>query len=105
MAWETRGLGRYYYSSRRRGGSVEKIYHGPGVIGELAAGVIAGSKRKRAEQARALAAEKARLATVTWAMTTLDEACRLMLASTLTLAGFHQHARSWRRRRVRIEDR
>jgi hypothetical protein len=60
MAWETRGRGCYFYSRRRRGATVDKVYHGKGFIGELAAGVIARSRRKRADRAQALAAEKAR---------------------------------------------
>ena len=41
MAWERRGRGYYFYSSRRRGRMVQKLYYGKGDNGELAAGVIA----------------------------------------------------------------
>ena len=106
MAWETRKSGRYFYSSRRRGGTVEKVYHGKGLAGELAAEVISGVKRRRAEQAKALAAEKARLAPLVWVMAILDDACRLMVEVTLIAGGLHQHNYAWRRRRVRqLEDR
>jgi hypothetical protein len=105
MAWEYRAGHRYYYSATRRGGRLEKVYHGKGLAGELAAEVIFRAKRRRAEQAETLAAEKARLAPLIWAMVTLDDACRLMAEASLVAGGFHQHNYAWRRRRVRFEDR
>jgi signal transduction histidine kinase len=69
MAWESRGGTRFFYSSRRRGKTVEKVYHGKGDLGELAAGLIDRSRRKQVEQRKALASEQARLASVVWAMT------------------------------------
>jgi hypothetical protein len=106
MAWERRAGGLYYYySATRQGGRVVKTYHGHGVLGELAAGTLAMAKQRRAEQARALAVEKARLAPLVAAMATLDEACRLMVEATLIASGYHQKKSTWRRRRVRrLED-
>jgi hypothetical protein len=105
MAWEIRGQGRYFYESRRRRGVVEKIYLGKGALGELAAGLINESRRKRAEQAESLASEQARLATLVRAMARLDEAVRLMLQASLIASDYQRHDHHWRRRRVRLEDR
>jgi hypothetical protein len=105
MAWERRAGQCYYYSATRRGGRVEKTYHGKDVFGELAAGVIADTIRRRAERVQALAAEKCQLAPVERAMAALDDACGLMFEATLNVEGYRKNSGHWRRRRVRLEDR
>ncbi len=105
MAWESRGTRRYYYSATRRGGRVEKTYHGKGVLGELASATIDRAKLRRIEKAEALAAEKARLTPLVQAMTTLDQACLLMVKANLYAGGYHEFNGFWRRRRVRLENR
>ena len=105
MAWEKRGARRYYYSNRRVDGLVVRTYHGTGAVGELAAGLIEGARRARAEMAGALAAERARLGPPDLAMKDLDRACNLMTEAALTAAGYHRHDYRWRRRRGPAQDR
>jgi hypothetical protein len=105
MPWESRGRGRYFYTTRRRGRKVEKVYHGKGIVGNIAAGLVAQARQKKADLAAQLVAEQARVATLDWAMTTLDDVCELMLEATLYAKDFHNFNGHWRRRRVGIEDR
>lgn len=104
MAWETRGHCRFFYISRRQDGRVIKDYAGRGAIGEVAAGLVAEARRKRADEAAALDAEKARLEGPDRAMANLDRACVLAIEATLTAAGFQRFDYKWRRRHVRRTD-
>jgi hypothetical protein len=101
MAWESRGRGRYYYISRREDGRVVKDYIGRGATGAIAAGLMAEARRKRADEAATLAAERARLAGPERAMAELNRACGLAIEATLTAEGFHRCCYKWRRRHVR----
>jgi hypothetical protein len=104
MAWETRGRNgrRYYYSARWSGGRSLKHYFGNGPLAELAAEFDAEARRQRVAEADAVQAERSRLEPAERAMRALDAACELMLAATLTAAGYHRENYSaWRRRRAR----
>src|SRR5450432_3066636 len=100
MSWESRKRGRFYYRAVKQGGKVEKTYIGAGAAGQAAAALVAEAKQRRADQAAALEAEKARLATPVRAMAELDRACSLAIEASLTAAGYHKFDYKWRRRHV-----
>ena len=95
MAWEQRGGRRYYYRKERVGGRVRSVY-----VPESAAGLYGGlrahNQAVNAEVRRAISEGRAE-------DVRLGEACRSLrgLARALMLAaGFHEHKRQWRRRRM-----
>ena len=100
MAWERRGRGRYFYRSVWTAGRVVKQYYGGGVLGELAASVDAESRQRRAAEAEALRADRARFLPAESALRALDGACDLLAGAALTAAGYHRPGHNpWRRRR------
>ncbi len=104
MSWERRGARSYFYRVERRDGKLVKSYVGKGAVGEIAARLVANSRRRRVEQAATLAAERALLAVPDAASVAFDSACELMVAATLTAAGFPRSSHQpWRRRRERTE--
>jgi hypothetical protein len=101
VSWELRKGRRVYYSAEKRDGRVVKVHIGRGAVGEVAAGLVAEARRRRADEAAALEAEKVRLAVPDRAMAALDEACGLAIEASLTAVGFHRFDYKWRRRHVR----
>jgi hypothetical protein len=97
MAWER---GRYYTRSRKVNGRVVREYVGAGAIGRAAAALDAEHRAMRAQEAAAWQAEKARLDAVDTQLAALDELAGLLAKAVLLAAGFHQHKRQWRRKRV-----
>ena len=95
MGWETRGGRRYYYRKRRIGGAVRSVY-----VHEFSAGLVealAAQDRDYAAQVRqAVAAEREEGARDAGACRALRGEVRDLLLA----AGFHQHKREWRRRRM-----
>jgi hypothetical protein len=101
MAWHTRGSRRYYYRSRWQNGRSVRLYVGTGPFAEAAAAMDAQRRVEREIQARAWRDEQARCEA---AQVPLLELCRvtdLLAHAVLLAAGFHQHDRAWRRKRVR----
>ena len=99
--WVQRGAKRYFYRSVRRSGRVEKVYHGTGLIGEVAA---AADDLRRAElkaQRQALQTEQGRCAEVLALSQALTQASALLLEASFLAAGFHRQQRHpwriWRR--------
>jgi hypothetical protein len=95
MGWETRGGRQYYYRKQRVGGAVRSIY-----TPELSAGLVealtAHNRAASVELRRAIAAERAEAARVA-------DVCRGLVGAVrelLLAAGFHEHKRQWRRRRM-----
>jgi hypothetical protein len=101
VAWETRGGRRFFYTAVKRDGRTIKTFVGGGAVGEVAAGLVAESRRVRADQAAALEAERARLSAPDRAVAALDRACALAVEAALTAAGYHRCSYKWRRRHVR----
>ena len=95
--WVTRGAKKYFYRSVRRSGRVEKIYHGTGLIGEVAA---AADDLRRAElkaQRQALQTEQGRCAEALALSRALIQANALLLEASFLAAGYHrQHRHQWR---------
>ena len=100
MGWETRNGSRYYYAARKEGDRVVKEYLGRGPAAELAAGLDASARRRRAERVEARRAEEARIEPAVRALKALDGACRLRLETAMNEAGFaRRNFGPWRRRR------
>src|SRR5260370_9899841 len=98
MGWDR---GRSEPRSRKVNGRDVGEYIGGGIVGEAAAAADAERRAMCAEQAALWAAERARLEALDAKLTTLDTAIQLLAKAALLAAGYHQHKRQWRRKRVR----
>jgi hypothetical protein len=97
MSWENRkGRGRYYTTSRRRGGKVVREYFGTGKMAAWAARADELDRQQREDL-------KARKAVADALDSAVDVACRaidLVAQASLILAGYRQHNRGeWRKSR------
>jgi hypothetical protein len=104
MAWEARGNrgAKFYYTGSWVGGRCAKRYLGKGPLAEVAAGMDAAARARRTADVDAVRDERARLDGPERALRALDEACGLLLASALTVAGYHRRNYCrWRPRRGR----
>jgi hypothetical protein len=100
MAWERRGGGTYFYHSYRVGGRVRKAYLGKGPAATLAVDMIDERRETRAAERAWLREELVRLEPQERTMAALEAGCDVLVAATLTAAGYHRHDRGvWRRRR------
>lgn len=103
MGWEYRNGKRYYYEKTRENGKVVSRYIGAGQLAPLIAEVNRLDQQRRqlerfkAQQARA---EFAELARAPEALTLLLEQAHQAVAQALQAAGYHQHKRQWRKKRV-----
>jgi hypothetical protein len=95
MAWEQRRNGWYFYRMTRVNGWVKRQYLGHGEDAEKAAAEIA--QRKQAQNA--LLADRQRYAEALAPLADLSDLVDLLVKTTLFTNGFHQHKRTWRRRR------
>lgn len=100
MGWETRKGGRYYYRKVWKGGRCRSKYVGSGESAELVAQLDAIERERRASTYQV---EPDPLADFDRQYLALEAQIRGHVAEVLTAAGFHQHKREWRKRRVRIE--
>src|SRR5689334_13998428 len=95
MGWERRGGRRYYYRKERRGNAVRSVY-----VPEPAAGLAdlidSQGRAQSAEGRRAIAADKAEGNRIAAACSSIRGSVRTWLLA----AGFHEHKRQWRRRRM-----
>jgi hypothetical protein len=98
MGWSR--CGRYYYLSVRRGRSVERQYVGRGTPARAAAQMEQDSRRERAARALALQEERDRLEALEGSVADLCGLADALARAALLAAGFHQHRRQWRRRRM-----
>jgi hypothetical protein len=100
VAWESRCRGRYYYAAARQDGRVVKCYVGRGPLAELAAGLDAEARRRRAGRAEAVRDDQARHEPAERALAELDAACALLTEAILTAAGYRRvNHGPWKRRR------
>src|SRR5262245_60815433 len=96
MAWENRGLQRFYYRSRRVNGQVIKTYVGSGHAARLAYEQDLRQQEAR-EQKRAMRKEIEALDLQTGS---LSDMTKTFVKAHLLLAGYLQHHRGeWRKRR------
>ena len=100
MGWEQRerGVGSYYYQSRRVGDRVQKVYRGGGRIGQLAALLDEDERLRREEETARWEAERRRLKAITAYVREL-EAAKILATAHLIAAGYHKHKGEWRRLR------
>ncbi len=101
MPWESRnGKGRYYTRSKQINGRVFREYLGIGPHAEAAAAEDAHRRAERQAESDARKAAEAQRRKAEAPLRKLDEFARLLLAASLTAAGYRQHDRgAWRRRR------
>jgi hypothetical protein len=97
MGWD-RGC---YTRSIRVNGRVHREYVGGGEIGLLAAAADADRRALRAEKARAWELQKTQLEALDAELEALDEVAGLLTHAAFVAAGYHQHKRQWRRKRVK----
>jgi hypothetical protein len=97
MGWHTAGGRRYYYVNRWENGRSVRTYVGTGLVAEAA-------DRQRVDreiQARAWREEQARRDAALDPLLELIRVSDLLLEGVLLASGYHRHARTWRKRRVR----
>jgi hypothetical protein len=112
MGWERRPKGRpgirpsgaqwYYYSARRIGSTVKKIYLGPACrdVATVAAQFDAEQRRRRAKERAVLEAERERTRSADAAADALESAVELLVEAAFLGAGYLQAEHgSWRRPR------
>ncbi len=96
MGWEQRGGRRYYYRKERRGKVVRSVY-----LPDLVAGLVdSQSRAQSAELRRIITADRAEGERVAASCGAVRGAVRAWLLA----AGFHEHKRQWRRRRMSKTD-
>ena len=100
MAWEQRGNRSYYYRSVRSGTRVTKECAGAGLMGVLAEDFEVEQRERREREADRRRRDRTKWAALEQTARELDNLSDLLMAATLTVAGFHRHDRGdWRRRR------
>jgi hypothetical protein len=99
MGWEKRSGQLYYTRSRKVNGRVMRDYMGGGALGELAAAADALRRADRWAEREALRAEEARWQEALTPLLELIHVTDLLTRATLLVAGYHQHARTWRKKR------
>jgi hypothetical protein len=97
MAWDERG---YYYRSEREGRRVRRIYLGRGHAAEVVSQLDAAKRREREAERAARRAERTEQDALDAPLIKLNDLADLLARAALLAAGFHQHKREWRKRRV-----
>lgn len=100
MTWRR---GKYYVKSVRDGRTVKTVYHGSGLVGQLAAQLDDAERQQRAAQRAQQQAEIAEIAARTALPAAVADYCALLaelVRQLLESAGYHQHKRQWRKRRM-----
>lgn len=102
MAWETRGgRGRYFTRSKREGGRVVREYIGSGPAAECRAGWDALERAERQAARLRLQADREKHAALAGHFSDFWATVENVVSTTLTTAGYHQHARGeWRKKRI-----
>lgn len=99
MGWETRKGRRYFYSKQRIGGRVVSLYLGRGQDAHIA-DRLSALRGEAAKQRKARNdAELEALLADDRATDDLFEAASELMKAELLAEGFHQHDRTWRRKR------
>src|SRR5262249_47656120 len=100
MAWE-RG---YYYRVHKVNGRVVREYIGKGCVAELAAQLDTLERQQRETDQATFRAAKAELDALDAPLIEFNDLADLLARVALVAAGFHEHKRQWRKRRVRREE-
>ena len=98
MGWEQRerGVGPYYYQSRRVGDRVQKVYRGGGMFGRLAAQLDEVERRQREDTAAYWKDKRARLEREAAFLRELEEAAETLARAMLVADGYRRHKGEWR---------
>lgn len=90
---------RYYVRTSYRKGHTVQHYYGRGEAAQLMATFDAASRQRRQAQRARLQEKRQHLQDAFEPLYTLEICCREFRTRYLTMAGFHQHKRTWRRKR------
>ncbi len=102
MSWMGPGR-RYYYQRKRVNGRIEYTYYGAGSLAPLVAEIDQLDRERRQQErweAQIARNEFAELAATPEDLTLLLEHAQSAAAAALVEAGYHQHKRQWRKKRV-----
>jgi hypothetical protein len=102
MGWENRKGKRYYYQKERQGNRVVSTYFGAGETARLIAELDQlRQERRQHERMEAQTAHNqfVELASAPKDLALVLEQARTEVARVLTEAGYHQHKRTWRKKR------
>ncbi len=100
MGWEIRNNKPHYYSKQRRGNQVVSVYHGAGLLGQLAAAL---DERDRQQRQQTIADRLAISRPIAWTaeLQAFEDTVKALVDQALTRAGYRQHHRGeWRKRRT-----
>ena len=97
MTWCRQG--RYFYRSRREGRRVVSEYVGCGELGALLAKIDNRERREQEAARQALREEAQEARELDSLMSELRVAAEQATTEALLASGYHQHKRTWRRRR------
>jgi hypothetical protein len=99
MAWESRGVQRYYYRGVKRGGRVTKTYMGTGPLAMMLAEVDTLERMERREQAEAWQQTRKDMEALDAEISAWWDTTNAILDAYLTAAGYYRHDRgAWRKR-------
>jgi hypothetical protein len=99
MAWQARDDRSYYYRSVRLDGEPHKIYLGFGAAAKQADAEVRARRQRREERRQQLEALSQAHAALAARLDALAQAADLLVRTSLTRAGFHEHHGCWRQRR------
>ena len=102
MGWEARRGGQYYYEKVRVGKRVVSHYVGSGLLGECAATLARQQQLEQTRQRLAIRAKREEIDAVVGDVVAVYAGIETLTRAVLTLAGYHQHDRHWRKRRKAV---
>lgn len=100
MGLEARGNNRYYYRKVRRGRRVVSEYVSGGDYAALLCAADTHIKAQQDAQRRAWQAERERIEAADELVNELGGVVHRLVVETFEAAGYHQHKRQWRKRRI-----
>lgn len=100
MGWEQRGNQSYFYRKERTEGSVRSVYVGHGEFAVLIVQFEAMKREERVAQQVEQRQERRGVAALDQTIDRLAQLSTTLTEAVLLTAGFHQHKRQWRKKRI-----
>ena len=98
MAWEERGIQRYYYRKRREGERVVSEYIGRGPLAEGIARLEVLDREREEAVRQQRSAERAALDAEAAEVEAVEGLVRTVTHAALLASGYHTHKGQWRKR-------